>query len=419
MANEPASLLIVDDDEGPLTALDYLLRDRGYKVTATRSANEALELARKHPYAAVISDQQMDEMLGLDLLQAIRLLQPLTSRVLVTGVRSLEVVVDAINRGEIFRFVAKPYMRAEMLATVGNAIQRYEMLCENQRLNEETRALNAQLAEANGKLCEQVVTLEQQKRELEESRTALKSNLDRSLELCHRLLSTFDPVLGRQTRTVVSLCEAMTETANFTPEDKHVLIVSAWLHDIGLAGLPHEASRYNGTDPRKLPDEIGRIVRDHPIYGQTLASFVDSLRSVGDTIRAHHEYFDGSGYPDGLARESIPWTARCLAVADYYAGSTTPHDETVDRILQLSGRLFDPEAVRIFLRANPNTSAPRPYKEVTVAELSPGMELAKGIYSPTGLLLIAEGQRLDESTIGKLRKHSALTSLPQQLYVLA
>jgi hypothetical protein len=91
----------------------------------------------------------------------------------------------------------------------------------------------------------------------------------------------------------------------------------------------------------------------------------------------------------------------------------------VDRILQLSGRLFDPEAVRIFLRANPNSTAPRPYREVTVAELSPGMELAKGIYSPTGLLLIAEGQRLDESTIGKLRKHSALTSLPQQLYVLA
>jgi response regulator RpfG family c-di-GMP phosphodiesterase len=361
----------------------------------------------------------MDEMLGLDLLQEIRLLQPLSSRVLVTGVRSLEVVVDAINRGEIFRFVAKPWMRAEMLATVGNAVQRYEMLCENQRLNEETRVLNGQLGEANGKLHEQVVTLEQQKRELEESRAALRSNLDRSLELCHRLLSTFDPVLGRQTRMVVSLCEAMTASAQFTPEEKHVLIVSAWLHDIGLAGLPHDASRYHGSDPRKLPNEIGRIVRDHPIYGQTLASFVENLRSVGDTIRAHHEYFDGSGYPDGLARESIPWTARCLTVADYYAGSTTSHDETVDRILQLSGRLFDPEAVRIFLRANPNSSAPRPFREVTLAELSPGMELARGIYSPTGLLLIAEGQRLDESTIGKLRKHSALTSLPQQLYVLA
>jgi HD-GYP domain-containing protein (c-di-GMP phosphodiesterase class II) len=306
-----------------------------------------------------------------------------------------------------------------MLATVRNAVQRYEILVENQRLNDETRALNGQLETANHRLQEQVETLERQKRELETSRTALRSNLDRSLELCHRILSTFDPVLGRRTRSVVSLCEAMAANGPFTAEEKHVLVVSAWLHDIGLTGVPHEAARYACTDPSKLPEDIQRIVRDHPIYGQTLASFIDNLRSVGDTIRAHHERFDGAGYPDGLAREAIPWTARCLAVADYYAGSATSHEETVERLLQLSGSAFDPEAVRVFLRANPRSHALRSYKEVTLAELSPGMELAKGIYTPTGLLLIAEGQRLDESTIGKLRKHSALTSLPQQLYVLA
>lgn len=412
-------ILVVDDEEAPLQSLAGLLRSRGYEVVATRSPLEALEVAAKQDFAVVISDQQMPEMPGLDLLQAFCMLQPHSSRMLVTGVLSLEMVVEAVHRGEIFRFIAKPWMRAEMVGAVETAVQRYQILTENARLHEEANTLNELLAEANRRLQGQVGALEKQNAEIEASREALRSNLDRSLELCARIIAAFDPVLGQQTRATVKLCEAMAAAEQFSPEDKHVLMVSAWLHDIGLMGAPREAVKSLWVEPAMLPEDLHRVVCEHPIYGQTLASFVDSLQSVGDTIRSHHERFDGTGYPDGLARESIPWMARCLAVADFYAASSATHDQTVEYILALSGTAFDPEAVRIFLRTAQAQNSPRPYREVTVAELQPGMRLARGIYSPTGLLLMAEGQRLDAAIIAKLRKHNALSSLPQQLFVLA
>lgn len=414
------SILIVDDEAIILRTLGEMLGDAGYDVVTSLSPTEALNHLRSRRFAVVISDQQMDEMLGLDFLHEARGIQPNASRILVTGLRSLDMVVSAINEGEIFRFVAKPWVRAEMLATVGNAIQRFELIEDNQRLQADTQRLNDQLTVANATLRQQVSTLETQKQQLDESRRALRSNFDRSIELCYRIINTFNPLLGEQAKMVADICERMAATPYFTEEEKHVLMTSAWLHDIGLTGVPREAVQAMRSTPMEdLSPENQRLLREHPIYGQTLASFVDNLKAVGDTIRAHHEHFDGKGYPDGLARESIPWTARCLAVVVYYASSSEPHDSTIERVLELSGTAFDPEAVRLFLRSTQSGKVPRHMREITVAELSPGMQLAKGIYSPTGILLIPEGQHLDAPTIAKLRNHSLLTSLPQQLLVFS
>ena len=80
---------------------------------------------------------------------------------------------------------------------------------------------------------------------------------------------------------------------------------------------------------------------DHPIYPQTLATFVDSRPALGETIRAHHERFDGRGYPDGIAGKNIPWTARCLAVAVDFVESGLPKQAALDAILAGSGQAYE------------------------------------------------------------------------------
>jgi len=413
----PHTILAVDDEPIILKTVQSLATVAGYQIVLSNNPKEALQLAREQKFAVILSDHHMPEMMGADFLREVAQIQPNASRILMTGVRSLEVVVSAVNTGEIFRFVTKPWVRAEMLATLHNAVQRFELVEETERLEKTTRELNDRLAIANHQLEEQLEELRIQKQQIDESHAALKKNFDRSLELCHRILHTFNPVLGEQAKAAAMLCQRMAESEYFTEEERHVLVVSAWLHDIGLAGMPRGMTRSVLSDPKNLTSDIQQLVKDHTIYGQTLASFVDSLTSVGETIRAHHERFDGKGYPDHLAGEMIPWTARCLAIVVYYVACGRPHNEAIEDILNQSGTAFDPEAIRLFLRTTHARPMPRQIREVMLDELTAGMQLASGIYSPTGILLIPEGQELDAATISKLRNHSRLSSLPQQLLV--
>jgi hypothetical protein len=150
--------------------------------------------------------------------------------------------------------------------------------------------------------------------------------------------------------------------------------------------------------------------------GQQLASFIHNLSEVGDIIRAHHERFDGKGYPDGLAGEQIPWLARLLSVAAGYAECDRLDQDAVEFIRKNSGGAFDPEAVRVFIRYLRPT-APRKEREIPLSQLKAGMVLARGIYTANGLLLIPEGQVLNEPYLDKLRNHNRVNPIKQSLLV--
>jgi response regulator RpfG family c-di-GMP phosphodiesterase len=382
-----------------LKVLEDLVTRAGYQFVGTASPEEALKLAVERKFAVIIADHNMPEMMGAELLSRFAQIQPSASRILITGIKSLDVVTAAVNSGEIFRFVTKPWISAEMVATLHNAVQRCDLIESNTALEKTTKELNQRLSEANAQLEKQVKLLESSKREIDSSHEALKTNFSRSLELCHRILTTFNPLLGEQADAAARICATMADTHYFNDEQKHVLDVSARLFDIGLTAVPPGFMGSVQSNAEDMPPELKTVFLNHTIHGQTLASFVDLLKPVGDTIRAHHERFDGKGFPDGLAGEMIPWTARCLAVVVYYVTCGLPHEQAVDRILEQSGSAFDPDAVRLFLRCAQASLLPRLVREVMVDELDVGMQLASGIYSPTGVLIVAEGYHLDESSI--------------------
>ncbi|MGB8169419.1 MAG: HD domain-containing phosphohydrolase [Chthoniobacteraceae bacterium] len=416
MSNAKASILVVDDEADILDALREQLTWEGYEVTACASGPEALSALQRREFSVIISDQRMPGMCGLELMGHARKLQPNSSRVLLTGVLSLDTLVGAINQGEIFRFIAKPWMRAELLATVDNAIQRQTLLEANEQLIRNTEKLNRQLVHANAQLQIQVNELTAQKEQIDDAHEALNANFEHSLGLCYRIINTFDPLLGKQTKAVVDLCRQMAHMDDFTPEEKHVLIASAWLHDIGLIGLNRDLVHRFFHKPEECSSSDHALLREHPIYGQALAAFVDRLSAVGVTIRAHHERFDGAGYPDGLAGTAIPWTARCLAVAVAFVQPGMPRGSALQSILEQSGKAFDPEAVRVFLKTTHRTEVPRQVREISVEELRPGMLIARGIYVPSGMLLIAEGQELTQAAIAKLKSNAfARQQIPEVL----
>jgi DNA-binding NtrC family response regulator len=155
------SILIVEDESMVLATLKATLEREKFRVTACSSPVKALELLPKTEFAVIISDHRMPEMLGLDFLVECRRLRPNSSRILLTAVLNLTTVIDAINRGEIYRFVGKPWLREELIATVRDAVQRHELMARNDALQAETERLNEQLLAANLALEAKVNRLEQ------------------------------------------------------------------------------------------------------------------------------------------------------------------------------------------------------------------------------------------------------------------
>ena len=411
-------ILVVDDEEIVVSTLRETLRRQNYDVVATTDPTAALAELRTGSFAVIIADQRMPLISGLELLDQARQIQPHATRILMAGVVSLDTVIDAINKGEIYRFIVKPWLREELLVTIKNAVQRHELVQQNLHLQTATQTMNEQLVELNQSLEEQVKLVARQNQQLARMNQTLEQNLLRSMELSLHAAQTFYPTLGDQGRRVAQLCRAMAQVARISPARNAARLESAaLLHDIGLVGAPRSLIRRWQENPQALNRAERALIEQHPVLGQELSAFGNGLEQVGVLIRVHHERMDGTGYPDKLPGDKIPWLGRLLAVAVAFAASKLVRDDAVEEIKLQANTAFDPDAVRVFLRALPLAHAPRREKQVPLSELRPGMVLARGIYTPNGLLLAPEGQQLNPTYIEKLLNHDRIQPINQSLVV--
>jgi len=190
-ATEPSrAVLVVDDDPGTVRLLVETLRAEPFDVWESGDPLQALEHVRRETFATVITDQKMPRMTGLELLGHIKALQPDASRVLLTGVVDVSIVTDAINRGEIYRFIVKPWMREELLATVRDAVHRFGLVRQNAALQTATLDVSEQLAQAN--------------RSLEEALARERAEAQRLERLNHTLEQQVS-ALSRLSETVLAL----------------------------------------------------------------------------------------------------------------------------------------------------------------------------------------------------------------------
>jgi len=152
MSKSTHTVLFVDDEVNILKAVQRLLRAEPWTVlTASRGA-EALELLDRNPCQVVVTDQRMPEMSGVDLLSSVREREPEIVRMMLTGYTEMNVAVEAINRGEIYRLITKPWNDEELKATLRQAFDHYDLKHEIRRLNQLTREQNLKLQDMNRNL---------------------------------------------------------------------------------------------------------------------------------------------------------------------------------------------------------------------------------------------------------------------------
>jgi HD-GYP domain-containing protein (c-di-GMP phosphodiesterase class II) len=192
---------------------------------------------------------------------------------------------------------------------------------------------------------------------LGEIAATLRQNPQRALKDLRRIGSLIDTTIpyrdGHSIR-VADHCLAMADYLGFDEQEKVNLEVAALLHDFGKIGIDEEILRL----PRKLTTEERQEVEMHVMRGYYMLTGFNELIEALSGIRCHHEFYDGRGYPAGLARNSIPLMGRIIAVADAFDAMTSDRPyrhamtraEALEQLKIEAGHQFDPALVRIFMK---------------------------------------------------------------------
>jgi DNA-binding NtrC family response regulator len=147
-----ATILCVDDDSTILLLLSIQLAPEGYQLLTASSAAEGLKLLEEHAVTVVVSDLRMPEMDGIEFLSQVRSRWPDTVRILLTGQSDIDATIAAINEGGVYRYIAKPFSRNDLLLSVRDAVNYQILASEKNRLTLLTQDQNQQLLAINAEL---------------------------------------------------------------------------------------------------------------------------------------------------------------------------------------------------------------------------------------------------------------------------
>lgn len=316
-------LLFVDDEPLVLEGLRRCVH-KEFLADLAGGPDEGLEKLRHcGPYAVVISDMHMPGMDGVEFLATVRILSPDSVRVMLTGDNELEVAMRAVNEGSIFRFLRKPASPEQILTALRDGVTQY-------------RARRSE------------------KEQLEVSVKALEQLDVGTLTALARAIDAKSAWTAGHSERVTNLAMMIANCMGLPARDLQIVHRGGLLHDIGKIGIPATIL----DKPSELEMEEMKIMREHVTIGVRILEPVPCFREVLPMVAQHHEWFDGSGYPAGLARENISLHARILAVADVYDAiiSDRPYRKGIAKQHALeilhnrAGTQFDPLVIDVLRR---------------------------------------------------------------------
>jgi response regulator RpfG family c-di-GMP phosphodiesterase len=423
MEDTTNTILLVDDEENILSSLQRLLRREGYNVITTTSPGKALEIVRSEPVSLIISDQKMPEMGGTEFLARARDIQPEAIRIILTGYADINAAMAAINQGQVYRFITKPWNDLDFKANIKQAIDFYHLRRENQRLFELTVQQNAELKGLNEnlekKVEERTQEISKKNREIGRLYKELQASYFKTIRIFMDLMQIYDPALGGHVKKVAVLSRLLAEKCDLQGEELDIVEAAGSLHDVGLIGIPREIIGKKGSQ-RTAAEEA--LYEQHPALGYAILNSVPKLEQVSILVKSHHEWFNGAGYPDGLKKEEIPRGARIVAVANAYDHISARKDisgkDVLHRLHKLAGDELDPSIVSAAIEVfSALEKADKSEGAVTLADLRPDMVLAQELRTHSGRLLMAKDSVLKEAYLERIKRFHAIDPIVGWIYV--
>jgi len=403
----PWTVLCVDDEPNILAALRRTLRPEGCRVLLAENGEQALQVLQQEVVDVVVSDMRMPGMDGAQLLAQVHTHWPQTTRVLLTGYADTQAAIAAINQGQVYRYISKPWDDTDLRATLSQAAERRRLLVEQTRLQALTLQQNQELARWNADLEAKV---QARTVEIEKANDRLRRSFLSSIRQFSHFLEMRSSSLAGHGKRVSDLARQVARQLEWPAEEVQDLFIAGLLHDVGYVAIPEAIM--NKPVGKLSPEEMV-VYQKHPSYGAQAMLGVEEAQGVAQLIRHHHERHDGTGFPDGLAGHAIPRGARLLSIASTYDDLLHGHvseskltPEQAMLVLQRGrGTQFDPELLDVFLQW---LVAQRPTERklllVDARQLQPGMRLGKDLVSKDGILLLSAGHQLTEDMVRRIRQ---------------
>ncbi|MHC1691754.1 MAG: HD domain-containing phosphohydrolase [Sphaerochaetaceae bacterium] len=330
-------IVTTDDDSAIRKVLQIMLMKEGYQVTPCKNGNE-LEAVLKTDASDVdliLLDIKMPGLSGFELLEIIKKEHPHIPIIMLTAFNDLDTGMKAMRLGAS-DYLAKPVSREELTSCVAR------VLCEAELRQQEIEEKSYHLAHQK--------ELEEQ---LHTSLVTLKNATRATLEAFSETIEQKDAYTKGHCNRVCNIAIALGKALNLSHE--HLLMIEggALLHDIGKIGISEKILNKTSS----LTKEEYEIIKMHPVSGERIIRHIELFQPYRPIIRSHHEWFDGSGYPDGLKGEAIPLEVRIVSLADAFDSMTSsrayrsalPPEIALEEIKLFSGTQFDPELVDLFI----------------------------------------------------------------------
>lgn len=417
-----ATLLLVDDDPHVLSELGRVLRHAGYRLLIATSGESALSVVEEDAVDLVISATLLSDMDGAELLSRIQHARPDCLRVLLADQASMDTMVRATNEGHIHSIITKPWNDDVLCLTIRRALAHQQADNERKRLAALTQVQNRELVELNAGLEQQVAARTQELQEVADMLDAAYAELKRSYVTATRVFSSLINLrLPRHLQInarVGNLITAFAKAYGLDDKLRHDLLMAAALYNLGK--LTWDDHLLN-TPAQRLFGEQEAVYRRYPETGDSLLMALDYLGDTATLIRHHRERWNGSGYPDRLVGEAIPYGARLLGLAvdfiELQRGMIlprkVPRQEALALLRKFSGRVYDPALCKPFvelcLEQAPDLglAAGQAVLSLDTHKVEPGMRLMQDLHSDAGTLLLREGKVLTRDLIDKLTRFEA------------
>jgi response regulator RpfG family c-di-GMP phosphodiesterase len=377
-------VLFVDDDNLLLTAIKRAFRGCFDLATAT-SGPEAMAMARSvPPFAVVVADMQMPGMNGIEFLQKFALVHPETTRIMLTGQADLATAVEAVNLGQVFRFLNKPCVEETLAAVIQAGIDQYQLVTAERMLLEDT--------------------------------------LTGSIQTMVELLTEFDPRSFGDAEKVRDYAMKIAISLGLpSPWD---LGVAALLSKIGRLALPMEV-QLKAAQRERLTAQQQDLFRRVPEIGSRLVSHIPRLQSVSKYIYYSAQDFSGEGYPhDGISGEDLPLESRILKVADDFVTllNVRQSKPVVVAHMKLERGKYDPVVLSALAEVISDLPAATRQQKTAlrrIDRLKSGTVLASDVMTSEGVMILPAGTRLSGIHIERMRTAASLNRIEDEVLVLS